>query len=799
MKFTNIVNSFKTGKVSKKIQNRQDVEALKSACDKIDNFFVTPIGSLKRRPSTELLTTDNADLSADGNIYEFNYSSTKAFIVHLDRLFDIFTFSSRANLYSGIGTYGSAVDSLTKIRIFDMNGKEYKVQGLKNFSSSSPYATISAHTAFSVTGPWGNVNSARLQVSQFGRKLICVDTLGIKAPIVIDMLVSDGLISFAVYPFIYDWSLHSYKAPTEMDGGGYVALGGTTHNFPPLAQFPSPINVSNPNGAGTAGKVFPAYLPSIKYLSIHNDYIKGDMLGVGIKILNNTSTLEGIFTIVGPTGNTTATTTEYYAISSVELDGGAPANYVNYAFSRWGDIRGFPKCVSSYKDRVVFGAQPLSVNRFWISAINSNNTASFQNLMTAKLLQDASTNASELFFFGSALSDVALSGAFNDSETGEIRWIRGKRFLHFGTSTGEQQVSFLNGQIQIASIDSVRVSSYNSSEVQPVEGDKKIFYVSDLKSNIRALSTDDRTAESQDITLSVLSDGYNNITKIRWYEGASTLLMLHSGVGGSTLSDRKLSGVTVCEQSQTSAFYDFLFNNSFMTVDDFCVVKAQSGSDVYNQTYTEQIILKCKVVATSKIFLLKMRLRVDDIYAFNVNDPFNTHTDVTKVGLAPAGSNTVTNILWANQQVAVLCVGAIVNSTNELLSTEFVTADATGAVTFDAPDDTYAYIIGLPSPDADLITSPINFGSQVGQAVGLIKRIDRLTPFFTASGKAYVGTTNASIYLTEKVVGSFNDYYRVFEASNNPDYEVKCRIKSYGIEPLNISNIAFRGVTYEGE
>ncbi len=790
MKFTNLVNSFKTGKISRKLANRQDVEALKSSCEKIDNFYVTPMGTLKRRTGTEIVSAPTVTLPTNGKIFEFNYNESNAFVVSIKNGADLFNWSTRTDLYNQGSWFGASTPSLDDIKIFDLLGREYKVSGLKNLGSASPLFST-AYALFGSTGPFSGYETRNFQAVQFGRKLVFVDTTGVKAPFVIDLILSNATVEFVVYPFLYDWSIHTFKADDEVNGGGYVALGGTTHNFPQTSQLKTPITISNPSGFGTVGKIQLSYTPALKTITIPKIYVKGDMLGVGLLVSNSAITTEGIFTIVGPTGTSTATTIDYYAISSVEGIASS-GNFDLVSFSRWGDVRGFPQAISSFRDRLVFGATPTSSNRFWLGAVNANNLASFQNMMTRKLVQDASSNTSDLFFFGTATNDVAITGAFNDSETGAIKWIRGKRLLHFGTSSGEQQMSFINGVVQLSNIDVVRVSSYSSSSVQPVEGDKKIFYVANTNDTIRALSTDNRDSESNDVSLSILNDNYPFITKVRWCEESSSLLFLHADVGGS-----KLSGLTVAEQAQTSAFFDFLFNNDLFTIDDMCVVKGVTGMlNRYSQAIKECIVFRCSMVSDNSVFLLKTYLPIVDLDRANFNNIAGMfHMDLMQTSSALEGANTKTNILWANQFVTVVCV----SNTFDILSTTVVEATALGAVVFDAPENSFGCVIGIQSPDAEVITSPINFGSQVGQAVGLIKRIDRIMPSFTKSGKAYVGTTNASIYITEKVDGWFNDYDKVFEASNNPDYEIKCRIKSFGIEPLNISNIAFRGVTYEGE
>lgn len=96
---------------------------------------------------------------------------------------------------------------------------------------------------------------------------------------------------------------------------------------------------------------------------------------------------------------------------------------------------------------------------------------------------------------------------------------------------------------------------------------------------------------------------------------------------------------------------------------------------------------------------------------------------------------------------------------------------------------------------------PIEGGSQFGSAVGDITRIDRATIQVFDSGNFYYGSEDGHLYKTENLPddGSVITKNYSLQLPQSPDVEVFVIIETEADTPLNISGIAVRGVSYQGE
>lgn len=771
MKFTSVVNSFKAGKVSKKISKRQDIETIKDGCEELENFILYPNGVLKRRFGIGSINT----LSSIGNgeIYALNYSKEHSYIVFLKEGTQQNIFATESRLINDPRLGVSNQTTCEFVRIFDSLGTEYKVETLLQ---KAKFYIDSTHTMFtkSSESPYRGLPHDGWNVTQFSRKLIFVHNSGNYPPFIVDLILSEGSNPrFNVVPWSLDLDLFTRNSSIESLGGDYAALGGTTMPMAPMGKQYYQITVDNPNGVAVDGKIIEAIdLKSIKRIGIPVAFFDtGDynaMIGACIKTLRGTS-VEGIYFITGRVAGPISGTVNYYAVASIEGDNDATTNtYDFWTLSYWGYKNGYPKTVSSFRGRLVFGGTKTAANRFFMTAANANNVASFQNLQPSKLIQDASTtDFSGLAFYNSAItSDLGITAAFNESNSGDIAWIKGRRILHFGTTTGEFQVSFINNTVALSNMEVQKVSSYSSTNVNPVEGDQKIIYIANGGSVIRTVSTNARDYESTDIAVSAMFTELSNIKKLGWVERASSLLFL---------SNSTLKAVCINEQTQVVGFYDLSFGND---VKSFIVSQNKiDGIDT-------DIVVGLMTDGTN--YKLHYNL-VDHVDKDSYQSSYFYFLDYCVSGVLA----NPTNIFWADKEVVVYWTA--------LKTTEILQADSLGQILLSNPDNEI-YVAGLRFKSR-LTTVPINYASRFGQAVGLIKRVDRAEVGVTKSGRFYIGTNTGELFIAPKsdVTNTYEDYNPIIELSNSPDYDVKCIIESYEEEPLNINTIAYRGVTYEGE
>lgn len=777
-KFTKIVNSFKTGKVSKKLAHRQDVEQLKDSCTEIDNFTVQPSGGVKRRYGTNRLNVGTENTYPDyndGNFYHIKYTKEHNYVVMLD--------NTSVNMFDTMTRDGVTGVTSKFVRVFDYSGAEKRVITSLTMQSAYNAYAVSTYAAWDNTKatPFAQLPSSGWHFAQTGRKTIFAHTSGNYAPFVIDTIISTGTVIFTISPWHLDLEIASRSSTSAVTDGPGVAFGGLTIPMGSLTTNANSVaTMTVGTGSYTAGLITISAgggdLKMIKSIDITNffydvpaSYTAPIQSYVGSQILLlNGATQHGLYTVVTCAQVAATKTARFTVVCTCESTAGN-FSATAWAFSDWGGPNGFPRSVTSYRGKVVFGGNLGYPNRIWVSSTNANNPLSFQTLLPYKLTQDSASDVSGFLYHTSAVTtDLALALSFNEGNSGEIRWIKGRKVLHLGTNIGEYQISFLNNVFSLANMEVAKVSSYASSNIQPAEGDQKIFYVANSGTDIRYISTKDKFSESVDVSLSILNREYTGIDKLEWSEEQSLLLF--------RTTSKEVHSVTVHEQSGVTAFNEYTFPfdiHSFTVLDK--TLDNSDGNTAYLLIKYNSVFYQCL-------------MRFDGIDISSISQDKH-HLDFAVVTTGTVnGTNTYTALKYAN-----LTVGYYVNDV-------YATATANGSGVFSVLNETIGstVIYGIPMVSS-LTTAPVEEGSKYGSSNGLIKRVDRATIYLTKSGKFKIGGTDGTQFTVEKTTSTFDDYNEVVEFSNNSDYEVKCVISSVDGHPVNISSVAFRGVTYEGE
>ena len=79
----NYTQAFNAGEVSRKLDGRNDLEAYKTGCRDLDNFFVLPQGGVERRAGSEFIQFAGTDGSNPARIIEFDFSSDVSYVIEL--------------------------------------------------------------------------------------------------------------------------------------------------------------------------------------------------------------------------------------------------------------------------------------------------------------------------------------------------------------------------------------------------------------------------------------------------------------------------------------------------------------------------------------------------------------------------------------------------------------------------------------------------------------------------------------------------------------------------------------------
>jgi hypothetical protein len=168
-------------------------------------------------------------------------------------------------------------------------------------------------------------------------------------------------------------------------------------------------------------------------------YFDSGHVGALFKVVH--STTEGVARVTSVTNSTTAVVT-------ILVDFGATTASTNWAEGSWSTFRGFPRTVSVFEQRVVYGGNESERDTLWFSEVGNTDL-----LMQDRLLQDQGTSdVSSLNYFGTAAETDPCDFGLASNEVNFIQWISaGRGTLAVGTLGQEYRAAGGDGRVISAS------------------------------------------------------------------------------------------------------------------------------------------------------------------------------------------------------------------------------------------------------------------------------------------------------------------------------------------------------------
>lgn len=194
---------------------------------------------------------------------------------------------------------------------------------------------------------------------------------------------------------------------------------------------------------------------------------------VGAVFRLNHSGTEGVGLVTAYTSDTVVTIT-------ILVDFAATTATTDWAEGSWSTYRGYPRTVSIFEQRIVFGGNEYERDTLWFS-----NVGNFDLLMQEKLIQDQSTSdVSTLAYFGANSDEDPCDFGLASNEVNFIQWISaGRSTLAVGTLGQEYRASGGDGRVISASaVNFTPQTAHGSSYVDPVRvGQATVFVQRDGK------------------------------------------------------------------------------------------------------------------------------------------------------------------------------------------------------------------------------------------------------------------------------------------------------------------------------
>lgn len=542
------------------------------------------------------------------------------------------------------------------------------------------------------------------------------------------------------------------------------------------------LSFSATTGAGVTCTASTAFFLDNKFI---NSYIR---------LCKGTSD-EGIAMITGWTSGTVVTVTILKTLTDAAYAYGAAANPTSFwQISAWNDYYGWPRTVTSFQGRVIFGGTLAQPDTIWGSRVG--NPFDFQEI--------PSPNTTGVHGFASDAYTADNTRPFtltpSTMEPNVIVAMGAAKTLAVLTERGEIMAYGQDGAFgpNNATFDSS--SSFGADDVQPVRVNNLMAFVQGTGRAVRDITFNFQEEQYKSTNLSFGSDHllqpasgtpttYPRFEQLVKVEGRTSILYARDTNFG-------LWGCSIDRDAQISGWFRITIGLEASDAAD----AASVYSICLSADGTELTMLMAR---DSKLWLCKMQAPYDLAQlSYSAAEGYANFLDFSSNAVAGAATPTTswqarsgaTNRL-AGKTVDVLADGKYVG-------TAVVASDATG--TFTCPVAATSVVIGFKYTGI-IKTMPIQQGGQWGLPIGRHKRVDEMEISFIKSFGCKFGkdvdaldevamwdqTQNmedAPRYFTgEKVVTFPTGYERSLQVVIKQDQPYPCYIR--GVTP--------RGVTYD--
>lgn len=490
----------------------------------------------------------------------------------------------------------------------------------------------------------------------------------------------------------------------------------------------------------------------------------------------------------------------------VAVDFGATSASDNWQESSWSDFRGWPKSLTFFEQRLMFGGNAAQPDTFWGSL--TNNPFHF---MERRLAQDdgAATDVSGIGYFGDAGNTDPIAFTLASSQVNPIQWMSSGRDLQIGTLGAEYSVSGGNEILSSSSIQSRSQTTHGSSAVQPVRVNQSLLFLSRDGKRIRdfEFSFDQDTYITRNLSLlsdqiiyhlvaSTSSFAATSIKQMIFQESRDTLWCLTSNNALIGLTIDKISGTlgwhkhrlggSVAGGGAPKIHGIASIPNSTGSFDDLWLIveREVNSATVYFVERMGGDFESCDLLSESTV--------VDDTPRYL---DAHVYTNLTNPGMPGANA---TQSLGGQGHLEGETVDMLVGG---LIHRDATVTAATVTITSAAKEK---WVVGLKYT-ADLRTMPLEAGQEFGSAQGNTKRIDRATIKFFKTYGAKVGPDTSNLQAI-----NFRDPNALYGAALDlvsgdqqirfdagPERSTQVIVQQDMPLPCNILSITTRGVMYD--
>jgi hypothetical protein len=517
------INSFNAGEISKKLFGRVDIAQYARGCSKLENFIVTPFGSIERRPGMIYC----ADLSsADVRILPFVFNNEQTYIcVFTPLALDIYTPNGQA--YSQVGEtlsteytanelselqYVQSGDIMTIVHgnhpvmelqrkidqdddfYFEFTRKTFEFPPTDKFNTDSNiklnFQKLANSENYSfvwpsgVDFPWqGNLagnyfvtehhkSSNNLEVTfrternTPRKEETYVDETG--------YAVSESILIAGNYQLT---TRGTWSGILELQRAEYDANRDDDNSWSTVFQLTS----EKDNNASTSGTEDDKAYYRLK-ITGYEQSDSGTIKACKCFLSNPDFKAINVWEIQGANyqqyNNSPVTVT-------VDLKPVQPVVFCNasadWAMGAWNQQYGYPKSIAFYQERMAFGGNKHSPNRLWLS-----KTGDWDN-----------------FYPDADKADSALDFTLASDTVNEIRWLCSHQSLIIGTADSEWSLS--GDVLSSSDFQLLRQSVYGTAKIPGVMVGNSLIFLQADRSKVREFIYSQELESYQAADLSILA------------------------------------------------------------------------------------------------------------------------------------------------------------------------------------------------------------------------------------------------------------------------------------------------------
>ena len=471
--------AFNAGEWGPKLYGRFDLEKYGFACQQLENFTLLPQGAAVRRAGTQYIA-DVADSTKKSRLIGFNFSTEISYILELSDL-KVRFYKDGAQLMSG-GSPFEVVSPWVESELFEVQFVQLNDVMFHAHANTAPQKLIRLSDT-----------SWTLAETIFKTPALLEENL---TTITLTPSVVTGSGTLTASSAVFEsghvgssWQLkhirdaaETTRSLTATGTSAEITVRGET-NFVTTGRWDGTVQVQAQDPVTLAFETIREFTSVDASLNIDTVIPEEELSVDTVLRINYTN---GVTPSAGPSPATAHLTASSSLVSgivkitaftsttlvniTVTTDLNAAAATTNWSEGAWSDVRGFPRAVGFFEQRIIYGGTRHQPQTIWGSV-----SGDFQDLELG------------------TLDDDGFNYTFASPEQNAIQWINGSRRMLIGTTGGEWSVGATSNEESLTptNVRVVKHASYGSKYLQAPTINDVVLFVQRIGLRVRELVEDD--------------------------------------------------------------------------------------------------------------------------------------------------------------------------------------------------------------------------------------------------------------------------------------------------------------------